>query len=241
MGVRTPSAARVPTPVHSFFGVVARRQTYKNLLYLALSFPLGVAYFVLLTVGFSVGAGLLVVAVGLGVWVAVLVVSDRLLVFERWLAVRLVGADVPLDRSGGHDEVWDYVRAPLTDLGTWVGVAYLGGKFAVGIATLVGMAVAGGLSWVLVTAPLTYRHADLVVQLPEPIHLSVSYVVQSWGGVETITLPVTITSWQVTTLSEALALSVVGVVLALATLHLCNAFAAAQGKATKHLIRPRPL
>ena len=43
------------------FGPATERQTYLNLLYLLLAFPLGIAYFVFLITGVSVGAGLLVV------------------------------------------------------------------------------------------------------------------------------------------------------------------------------------
>ena len=40
------------------FGAVLQKQTYRNMAYLLLSFPLGIAYFVLLVAGLS--AGLLV-------------------------------------------------------------------------------------------------------------------------------------------------------------------------------------
>ena len=40
------------------FGPATERQTYLNLLYLLLSFPLGIAYFVFLTTGLSLGTGI---------------------------------------------------------------------------------------------------------------------------------------------------------------------------------------
>ena len=36
-----------------FFGVAIRGQTYLNLIYLSLSFPLGLVYFIVLVVGFA--------------------------------------------------------------------------------------------------------------------------------------------------------------------------------------------
>jgi hypothetical protein len=42
-----------PALARRFFGVAVRPQTYLNLLYLALLFPLGLTYFVALTVGFA--------------------------------------------------------------------------------------------------------------------------------------------------------------------------------------------
>ena len=41
-----------------FVGVVARPQTWLNLLYLLLAFPLGLAYFIVLVVGVRTGAAL---------------------------------------------------------------------------------------------------------------------------------------------------------------------------------------
>ena len=43
------------------FSVVVRPQTYLNIFYLLLSFPLGIAYFVFLVTGLSVGFGLLII------------------------------------------------------------------------------------------------------------------------------------------------------------------------------------
>ena len=47
-----------------FFGVALRSQTYLNLVYLLLAFPLGVFYFTLLVTGISLGFGLLIVWIG---------------------------------------------------------------------------------------------------------------------------------------------------------------------------------
>ncbi|QAU14437.1 sensor protein [Halorubrum sp. BOL3-1] len=46
-------------------GVPFRAQTYRNVAFLLLAFPLGVSYFVAVTVGLSVGAGLSVTLVGI--------------------------------------------------------------------------------------------------------------------------------------------------------------------------------
>jgi hypothetical protein len=53
-----------------------------------------------------------------------------------------------------------------------------------------------------------------------------------------ITLPFTITSWQVTTLWEALAVSAGGAVLGVLSLHACNLLARLQGWLTSVAIRP---
>ena len=54
------------------FNVVKRPQTYVNVFYLLLSFPLGIAYFVFLVTGLSVGFGLVVIWVGVPILALVL-------------------------------------------------------------------------------------------------------------------------------------------------------------------------
>jgi len=55
----SPKSDRLLEALRRFVAVPFRRQTYRNLTYLALSFPLRVAYFVGATIGLSTGAGLL--------------------------------------------------------------------------------------------------------------------------------------------------------------------------------------
>jgi hypothetical protein len=51
--------------VKQFFGVAARGETYLNIIYLLLAFPLGTAYFVFLVTGLSLGLGLLIIWIGI--------------------------------------------------------------------------------------------------------------------------------------------------------------------------------
>src|SRR5438309_5628057 len=64
-----------PSGATRFFGVVILPQTYLNLTYLLLAFPLGTAYFILLVTGFSLGLGLMVTLVGVPVLLATLVAA----------------------------------------------------------------------------------------------------------------------------------------------------------------------
>ena len=97
-----------PTVHHlrSFVAVPLRPQTYLNLLYLALAFPLGVLYFVIFVVGFSLGISLTILVIGIPL--LLLVVAGALVVatFERWLARVLLGVEFPdasIDDSDGSD------------------------------------------------------------------------------------------------------------------------------------------
>lgn len=222
-------------------GVLARAQTYKNLLYLALTFPLGLFYFVLLVTGVPLGVGLLSAVVGLPVLVGVLVVSDRLLVLERWLARTLLGQSIPLDRETDTDDWRDYIRQPVTDLGTWIGLGYLAAKFVVGLVTFVLLTVLFTIVASLLLAPLYYDTTSFGLFLGGPMEFSLSYAVQFWNGAAVITLPFTITSWQVTALWEAFAVSAAGAVLGILSLHVCNLLASVQGWLTSLVLRPRPM
>jgi hypothetical protein len=96
-------------PLARFFGVLLKSQTYLNLLYLLLAFPLGLVYLIFFIVGIALGlpltiilVGLVILAfVGLGWWVFA--------TFERLLAIWLLRIDIPpMSKPGPNPEgVWD--------------------------------------------------------------------------------------------------------------------------------------
>jgi len=76
-----------------FFGVFAEPQSYLNILFLFLGLPLGIAYFVFLVAGFSVGVGLVVIWVGAAYGMVVLV-------FQKGVGSKLFGfQEVPVIES----------------------------------------------------------------------------------------------------------------------------------------------
>src|ERR1051326_3981538 len=52
-------------PLTSLSRVARQGQTYRNILYLLLTFPLGLTYFIVLVTGLSTGVGLAIIGVGL--------------------------------------------------------------------------------------------------------------------------------------------------------------------------------
>src|SRR2546425_4620531 len=81
--------------IGTFTEVVASRQAYLRILYLLLAFPLGLFYFVFLTVALSAGVATLVIGVGIVILLGALFVSRGFVVFERKLAASMLGADIP--------------------------------------------------------------------------------------------------------------------------------------------------
>jgi hypothetical protein len=90
----------------SLFGVIARLQTWKNMAYLALAFPLGLFYFVFLVVGLALGVGLVIIWVGLPILAVVVLAWWAFASFERLQAEHLLGV-----RTAGRLAPWRAVAA----------------------------------------------------------------------------------------------------------------------------------
>ena len=76
--------------VARFASVARDPQSYRNLLYLAIALPLGVAYVTILVGGLSIGAGLAVILIGIVLLVATLFALRAMAAVERMLARRLL-------------------------------------------------------------------------------------------------------------------------------------------------------
>ena len=82
-----------------FFGVVADPQSYLNIIYLLLVFPLGTFYFVFLVTGLSLGFGLLITLLGIPILLLVLGGSWVLCGFERAVAITVLKEEIPVASS----------------------------------------------------------------------------------------------------------------------------------------------
>jgi len=210
------SSPRSPTgALGRFVGVPFRRQTYRNLAYLLLAFPLGIAYFTVITTGLSTGLGLAVTLVGVPVVVATLVVTLGIGSFEAKLAAWLL--DVDVERSapdvelafGSVDEVVATTKRVVTTPATWTGLLLVGLKFVFGTVAFTALVTAAALSATLLSLPLFYDASGVVY---------------------------TVGPYVVDTLGEAVAGAAVGVVVLLASLHLLNGLARLGGFLTNALL-----
>jgi hypothetical protein len=198
----------------ALFGVVADGQTYKNLLYLALAFPLGMLYFTVLITGFALGVGLSVLVVGVGVLLVMLVGVRALGTFERGLANRLLGTDIrpPDDITPDGDGLVALGKAYVGATSTWHQFVFLTGKFFAGILSFVLLSLFVGVSADLVLAPV----------FPEG---AVGVQINDWTVAETFE----------TTAQQALAVPT-GLVIGLVGLHLLNAFARVNASVASSLL-----
>jgi len=119
-----------------FFNSFIHPQSYRNILYLLLGLPFGIAYFVFLVTGLSLGFGLIITLAGIPVLLAVLAGSWVLCGFERRVAVAMLNEEievpVKLPETPG---MWPRLKSHLGNKLTWTGMFYLFLRFPLGIGT----------------------------------------------------------------------------------------------------------
>ena len=129
--------------------------TYRSLGYLLLAFPLGIAYFVILTVGFSLSIGLSVILVGPLILVGTLLTVLALAWFDGVMTQAVLGAEV-----SPHFPRNESLSAFLKDLflgpATWLGLFFLLWKVALGFVAIVLIPVGLVVGIVFMTSPLFY-------------------------------------------------------------------------------------
>ncbi|MEF8780240.1 MAG: sensor domain-containing protein [Haloferacaceae archaeon] len=215
-----------------------RPQTYLNVLYLGLAFPLGIAYLTFVSIGVSLGVGLAIVVVGIPILAAVLAVVLGLADLERRLASVLLGVRIRPRTELEGDTTRRRLASLATSLETWKAVVYLPSKFLFGLAALlvVTTLLTTGVSMALV--PLFYDQPGLYVGIvadrPVEIHPALYF---GWNhllvGFETA---ITVGSWEITTLREAGVVSVAGMAICVSTLQLLNALAWLSGRYTRIML-----
>ena len=237
-----------------FFGAPLRKQTYLNLVYLALAFPLGLLYFVFVTTGLSVSLALSILLVGVPLFVGVLAVTSLLATFERLLARYLLGVDVPASVEGdtGDDDsgtgspterVRGYVVSIVTDLGTWTALLYLASKLAMGVVSFVAIVTSLSVGGSLLLTPTYYDYANVTVgwTFAEPTTVTPGLKLLFGEYLVGYSFSFQLTSWEVTTLPEAYAASALGVVVLLLSMHLLNALAWLFGAYAEVMLSPTSL
>jgi hypothetical protein len=184
--------------IDRIFGTVIDPQTWRNLLYLLLSFPLGLVYFVTIVVLLSVGAGLTIILVGIPILILTFALVRVFVAGERVLLRSLLGAVVPgptpAQRPPG---LVDRMMSYLGDAHMWKGLVYLFLHFAFGIGSFVLVMALIPASVGLLLAPLTYT-----------------------------LIPLNVLMTRIDTFDQAVLCCSAGAILGLLSLHLLNLWAA---------------
>lgn len=210
---RPPAVARPPAvKTDPVFAPFSDPQSYLNLLYLLLTFPLGLFYFVFLITGLSLGLGLAVVFVGLPLLLLLLYVTQGFVSFERALARGLLGVAIAAPPaapppSGG---LFRRLGAILGRSETWLGLVYLSLKFVLGVFAFGLLVSLFGASLGMMAAPFLYE--------------------QRWFQLEIPGL------WNVDSLGKAATVAMFGAILGVASFHLMNGLAWVYGQIVKGML-----
>jgi hypothetical protein len=191
------STTRAPADrLRSFVGVLGDRRTYRRILYLLVAMPLGFLYYVVLAFGFVFGVALTVFVVGVPVLLATLLLARVLADWERRLANALLDTDI-----GPRDGL-----PSLSEDGVLAAVSALVRSNTTwrSVAFLVVKSLVGFLAWLFVLLAGVGALALLLAPL---------------GGTATVL------GWTIDTLPERLLALPLGVLLALATVHVLAAAA----------------
>lgn len=129
----TATSAFTPdSDIDRIFGAVVQPRTYRHLLYLLLSFPLGILSFVTVIAGVSLGIGLSILVIGLVVLAVTLALARVFGCLERKIAIALLGAT--FESRAPRPPGW---RATLTDPRAWSALLYMLLRFPLGVTSFV--------------------------------------------------------------------------------------------------------
>lgn len=198
MQMESPRARRSPGHPWRLLTVAFRWQTYRNILYLLSSLPLGLGYFVFLLSGLATGIGSVIAGIGIPILLFMVFSWWAMAAFERQLAIWWLRADIrPMyrQRPPGYSP-WRWLKSHLGNSVTWTSLLYLLARFPLGLLSFV---ITMGL------IALTTR----LIFAPLPLLIDASY------GVEPSPLALVFNG----------GLSVLGLGIGLGSLHLFNGMA----------------
>jgi hypothetical protein len=192
-----------------------RLQTWRNVAYLLLAFPMGLFSFAFAVTGLALGFGLLPVLVGIPVLVGVLSAVHGIADIERRATNAFLEGGTPWLRPPGMSgRLWARLQALVASRETWKRVGYLLAEFPFGVLGVVLVACVAGL-FLMILTPLFYA------QPWWPTHLE-----WSWAF------------WSVDTLWESVIVAAISVTAGLVLLEMCGALARAWGRFAESMLGP---
>ncbi len=146
-----------------FFTAPFRLRTYTNLLYLMLAFPMGLIYFIFLTVGLCLGLGLTIIWIGVPILALVFAGSWGLAAMERQLAIHALGAEVPPMTPppvSAAQTFWQRAGAFFSNPVTWKGMAFLLVKLPLGLVSFVAVVSLLATSAGFILTPIAWQWGE---------------------------------------------------------------------------------
>lgn len=149
---------KIKNVLWDFVKVAFEKQTYRNILYLLFSFPLGAAYLIFLVTVLSLGFDFLLVWVGIPLFAIVLMAWDDLIAFERQMAIWLLNTDITeLSLNSANDsDIFDRFIQMLKNPALWKSLAFLLLKFPLGFFSLTIVVFLVTLTFGMLISPFLY-------------------------------------------------------------------------------------
>jgi hypothetical protein len=201
--------------------------TASNIVYLLLSFPLGILYFVLLVTGLATGVSTVIVWVGIPILIATLGLIWGFAALERSLAAHLLHIDMPAPQKKytEHGKMMEWLGMKVRDSLTWKSLTYLFIKFPLGIFSFVLALTLVALCASLILAPLGYLIATYVLQ-ETGTHLAYSYTSIEW--LNAINIQIT-GDFEVIQFAKTFIITIIGIALWIPVRALLNGLARLSG------------
>ena len=198
--------------VDPVLGVVVNPQTYRNIAYLLLAFPLGIFYFIFLVTGFSLGISLAIIWLGIPLLIAVLMLSRIFANLERQLISKFLSINMASANITPQGNLWQRAKALVLNPSTWAEIFYLFSKFVLGIISFILIITLLATSLGLIATPFFWN---------------------LWGQEWNLGIPGV---WEVDSFSKSIAMCVLGVIIGVASLHFINGLAWLYGEYTKAIL-----
>ncbi len=182
------------------------KKFFSNLIYLLLSLPIGILYFVILVTGFSLGAGLAITLIGIPILMAMIFVTYILGDLDRKMTSLMLGVSIakPEARPSNNDSARSILVAQLKSLQFWKELGYLLLKMPLGVISFT-------IAVVLVTLSLAFIAAPFIITYVPNAQM------QLWNGFE------------INTMQRAIVTSVAGLIIGGVSVVLINGYTSMMG------------
>ena len=207
--------------------------TAGNITYLLLSFPLGLCYFILIVTGLALGAGTLVIWIGLPILFITLLMVRGMATIEQRIAASLLHVSFPYDtmREAPRQSFTRHFASVLRDPSTWTGIIYMMLKLPLGIISFTLALTLPIVSLAVTALPLAYLINLLVnvILLQNGIH-STGYIIPGFIEVHN--------QFDLVMFARSFVGVPVGLALWFMTRSLLNGLAAISGEIARALLSP---
>jgi hypothetical protein len=218
--LRPPVAPKRTSFLGKFFGVIVDPRTYGALFYMLLSLATGIVYFTVVTTGVSLSLGLMILIIGIPLLVLFLGLIRVLSLVEGRIVEVLLGERMPRrPLYSQRGKGWlERIKEMFTDGRTWTAMLYFLLMLPLGIAYFTAAVTLLTTSLALIVAPFGYFFNDP--------GFDINFGHYAVGATTPWLLPL---------------VSIAGVLLLFATLHLARAIGKLHGLLAKHLLVRNPV